>query len=85
MARLVFARHQLERRLNLQLLFRPFGHTTRIFLAKDRKTGRSRGFAFINYANRADAQRAFGSSQWLWLWAFDSSGGVGKAAGTAWR
>lgn len=43
---------------DLQDLFRRFGHTTRIYLARDRQTNESRGFAFINYAMRADAERA---------------------------
>lgn len=43
---------------DLQELFRPFGHTTRIYLAKDRNTGLSRGFAFVTYSLRSDAERA---------------------------
>lgn len=43
---------------DLQDLFRRFGHTTRIYLAKDRVTQESRGFAFINYSNRQDAETA---------------------------
>lgn len=43
---------------DLQDLFRRFGHTSRIYLAKDRVTGLSRGFAFINYQNRQEAQNA---------------------------
>lgn len=43
---------------DLQDLFRRFGHTTRIYLARDRQTNESRGFAFITYAMRADAERA---------------------------
>eukprot|EP01108_Squamamoeba_japonica_P000448 TRINITY_DN1140_c0_g1_i1.p3 TRINITY_DN1140_c0_g1~~TRINITY_DN1140_c0_g1_i1.p3 ORF type:complete len:161 (+),score=54.09 TRINITY_DN1140_c0_g1_i1:550-1032(+) len=39
-------------------LFRPFGPTTRIFLAKDRRTGASRGFAFVTYVRHEDAQAA---------------------------
>jgi len=44
--------------MDLSDLFRKFGQTLRIYLAKDRLTGRSRGFAFINYARREDAQKA---------------------------
>ena len=39
-------------------LFNPFGHVLRIFIAKDRETGESRGFAFVNFVHREDAQRA---------------------------
>jgi len=39
-------------------LFRQYGEISRIFLAKDKTSGKSKGFAFINYANRADAQNA---------------------------
>lgn len=39
-------------------LFVPFGHVQRIFIAKDRETGESRGFAFVNFARREDAQNA---------------------------
>jgi len=43
---------------DLRELFRRFGHTSRIYLAKDRQTGESRGFAFINYSSRDSAQDA---------------------------
>lgn len=43
---------------DLRELFRRFGHTTRIYLAKDRQTHQSRGFAFISYADRDSAQKA---------------------------
>jgi len=43
---------------DLGVLFRRFGRTTRIYLAKDRLTNRSRGFAFINYASKDHAQAA---------------------------
>jgi translation initiation factor 3 subunit G len=43
---------------DLQELFRPFGPVSRIFLAVDRATGESRGFAFINYITRDGAERA---------------------------
>jgi len=39
-------------------LFGNFGHVQRIFIAKDRETGESRGFAFVNFVHREDAQRA---------------------------
>lgn len=31
---------------------------TRVFLAKDRETGRAKGFAFISFADRTDAAKA---------------------------
>jgi len=43
---------------DLRELFRRFGTTSRIYLAKDKGTNQSRGFAFITYTNRADAQKA---------------------------
>lgn len=43
---------------DLRDLFRRFGHTSRIYLAKDRNTNESRGFAFINYSSRESAQKA---------------------------
>ena len=46
------------READLQELFRPFGTITRIYVAFNRETGESRGFAFINFAAREDAQRA---------------------------
>lgn len=39
-------------------LFGRFGHVQRVFIAKDRETGESRGFAFVNFARREDAQNA---------------------------
>lgn len=39
-------------------LFGRFGHVQRIFIAKDRETGESRGFAFVNFLRREDAQDA---------------------------
>jgi translation initiation factor 3 subunit G len=39
-------------------LFGRVGHINRVFLAKDRETGRAKGFAFISYGDRSDAQRA---------------------------
>lgn len=46
------------RETDLQDLFRPFGSIARIFLAKDKVTGQSKGFAFINFHHREDAARA---------------------------
>jgi len=46
------------REQDLQELFRPFGAISRIYVAFDRETGLSRGFAFINFVNRDDAIRA---------------------------
>lgn len=37
------------REQDLEDLFRPFGDIVRIFLAKDRNTGVSKGFAFIHF------------------------------------
>lgn len=43
---------------DLQELFRPIGPIQRIFLAVNKDTGESRGFAFVNYTRREDAERA---------------------------
>ncbi|GAB2274414.1 hypothetical protein Dimus_009181 [Dionaea muscipula] len=43
---------------DLQELFRPFGVITRVYVALDQKTGTSRGFGFVNFVNREDAERA---------------------------
>jgi translation initiation factor 3 subunit G len=43
---------------DLHELFSPFGSVKRIFLAKDKKTGMTKGFAFVTYVRREDAQRA---------------------------
>jgi len=43
---------------DLDTMFRPFGPIQRIFLAKDKETFRSKGFAFVNYLSRRDAQAA---------------------------
>ena len=44
----------------LRDMFERFGRVTRVFLAKDRETGRAKGFAFISFADRSDAERACG-------------------------
>eukprot|EP00038_Savillea_parva_P007247 m.168824 g.168824 ORF g.168824 m.168824 type:complete len:313 (-) comp13009_c0_seq1:171-1109(-) len=43
---------------DLRELFRPFGPISRCYLAMDKATGLARGFAFINYLRREDAQKA---------------------------
>lgn len=42
----------------MQELFSPFGPISRIYIAYDRETGESRGFAFVNFVHRDDAARA---------------------------
>ncbi|MDE3135343.1 MAG: RNA-binding protein [Acidobacteriota bacterium] len=42
----------------LRVLFEPFGQITRIHIATDRETGRSRGFAFVDMPNDEEATRA---------------------------
>ncbi|KAI8083005.1 eukaryotic translation initiation factor 3 subunit G-domain-containing protein [Halteromyces radiatus] len=39
-------------------LFRRFGNITRVFLARDRETRMCKGFAFVSFADREDAERA---------------------------
>jgi len=48
---------------DLQVLFAPYGRIARIYLAKDRETMVSRGFAFVSYIHRQDAERAMESLQ----------------------
>lgn len=43
---------------DLREIFERFGRVTRVFLAKDRETGRAKGFAFISFQDRADAAKA---------------------------
>ncbi|EME38247.1 hypothetical protein DOTSEDRAFT_75720 [Dothistroma septosporum NZE10] len=43
---------------DLREMFERWGRVTRVFLAKDRETGRAKGFAFVSYADRSDAARA---------------------------
>jgi len=43
---------------DLQDLFAACGRLQRVFLAKDMSTGQSKGFAFITYYNKEDAQKA---------------------------
>ena len=42
----------------LRNMFERFGRVTRVFLAKDRDTGKAKGFSFVSYADRGDAARA---------------------------
>jgi translation initiation factor 3 subunit G len=48
---------------DLQVLFAPYGRIARIYLAKDRETMISRGFAFVSYIHRQDAERAMAALQ----------------------
>ena len=43
---------------DLREIFERFGRVTRVFLAKDRDTGRAKGFAFISFQERTDAAKA---------------------------
>ena len=43
---------------DLRALFEPFGPITRVHIAMDRETGRSRGFAFVEMPNDDDAAKA---------------------------
>jgi RNA recognition motif-containing protein len=42
----------------IRALFEPFGQISRIHIATDRETGRSRGFAFVDMVNDEEATRA---------------------------
>jgi len=43
---------------DLQELFKPFGHIARIYLSKDKMTGQCKGFAFVHYYKKSDAETA---------------------------
>ena len=43
---------------DLRDLFGRFGRISRVFLAKDRETNRTKGFAFVSFHERSDAVRA---------------------------
>lgn len=43
---------------DLRAMFERYGRVTRVFLAKDRDTGRAKGFAFVSFQDRADAAKA---------------------------
>ena len=43
---------------DLQELFQPFGRISRVYLAKDKETMQSRGFAFVSFVHREDAAKA---------------------------
>jgi translation initiation factor 3 subunit G len=43
---------------DLQELFQPFGRISRVYLAKDKETLQSRGFAFVSFVHKEDAARA---------------------------
>ena len=48
---------------DLQDLFRPLGPIARMYLAKDKLTNQSKGFAFVSYMKQEDAARAIKSLQ----------------------
>jgi len=48
---------------DLRELFQPFGRIRRCYLAKDRETGRGRGFAFISFHVRSEAENAMNKLQ----------------------
>ena len=48
---------------DLQELFAPFGRISRVYLAKDKETMQSRGFAFVSFVHREDAAKAMDKLQ----------------------
>mmetsp|Transcript_4676 Transcript_4676/g.9973 ORF Transcript_4676/g.9973 Transcript_4676/m.9973 type:complete len:327 (-) Transcript_4676:1875-2855(-) len=48
---------------DLQDLFKPFGRISRVYLAKDKETLQSRGFAFVSFVNKDDAAEAMENLQ----------------------
>ncbi|MGH9722382.1 MAG: RNA recognition motif domain-containing protein [Bryobacteraceae bacterium] len=43
---------------SIQSLFEPYGSVERVTVVTDRETGRSRGFAFVEMTNSAEADKA---------------------------
>lgn len=56
--RFVLQVSEMAEEQELRDMFERFGRVTRVFLAKDRETGRAKGFAFISFADREDAVKA---------------------------
>ncbi len=48
---------------DLQELFQQFGRISRVYLAKDKETMQSRGFAFVSFVHREDAAKAMDKLQ----------------------
>jgi translation initiation factor 3 subunit G len=48
---------------DLKELFRSFGPVSRVYLAMDRETFQSRGFAFVSFVYREDAEKALNKLQ----------------------
>lgn len=48
---------------DLQELFQRFGRVSRVYLAKDKETMQSRGFAFVSFIHKEDAATAFDKLQ----------------------
>lgn len=48
---------------DLQELFQPFGRISRVYLAKDKETMVSRGFAFVSFVHKEDAAKAMDKLQ----------------------
>jgi translation initiation factor 3 subunit G len=46
------------RESDIHALFRKFGQLTRVFVAKDHDTGLCKGYAFVSFDRRDDAQKA---------------------------
>jgi len=73
---------------DLHDLFKTFGQLNRVYLGKDRETGASRGFAYVTYQNREDAERAmnklngFGYDHLILKVEFAQSGGSSRDAGS---
>ena len=53
---------------DLTALFKGFGEVTRVHVAKDRETGRARGFAFVEMPNDEEAAKAIAGLEWERVW-----------------
>lgn len=44
--------------MQLRQMFEPFGELVEVTVIKDRMTGRSKGFGFVTFKNKEDAEKA---------------------------
>jgi translation initiation factor 3 subunit G len=79
--------------MELQQLFQTFGRISRVYLAKDKETMQSRGFAFVSFIHQEDAAMAMEKLQGYGLnhlilkleWAKPSSTKDPGSEGTVYR
>jgi translation initiation factor 3 subunit G len=64
---------------DLQDLFQPFGRISRVYLAKDKETMVSRGFAFVSFVHKDDAAKAMEKLQGFGYRSLNSEVGMGSS------